>query len=393
MLPDIGNARAQARSVVREALRDREVVLEALGEDDCHDDLAHAYRAAYLWHARHVARDRLIDSLMRSGTTVLVYVLHFSLIVAIVAEAGALAVAFYLPGWMAGTFTLNGLASLVARLSLRFQLFCYVSAAAGVLTGAFVLRQELGPLVMLLDTVATDMSFVALTAAAATPVLIVAVLMPLYLAISWRQNRRAIREEPQPALLAQLFAVANALRDPRALIDGKASLLRWLDNAAVVLESEFWRAVPVTNPVSRVTWRERCWQCARRLRSFDLWIVLPRRDTHEELRAEIASLIHVLVRGCLDELPTAEPRPRGKLAVFGSVARSLFLGLIPLAAVLGAKFAGLDLSGALGGALVVAATAWFALTVLTTFDGQATTRVALLKDAAEAMASFRGGKP
>ncbi|GGU83907.1 hypothetical protein [Lentzea flava] len=69
------------------------------------------------------------------------------------------------------------------------------------------------------------------------------------------------------------------------------------------------------------------------------------------------------------------------------------LGLIPPALVLGAKLAGFDLSGPIGGAWVVAATAWFALTLLTTFDSQAATRISLLKDAAELTASFRGGAP
>jgi hypothetical protein len=99
-----------------------------------------------------------------------------------------------------------------------------------------------------------------------------------------------------------------------------------------------------------------------------------------------------VARGSLDELPTAPPGPR-RLAVLGNAVRSLVLCLIPLAALFGAEVAGLDLSGPMGGAFVVAAVAWFVLTLLTTFDGQATGRLSLLKDAADAMASFRGGKP
>lgn len=100
----------------------------------------------------------------------------------------------------------------------------------------------------------------------------------------------------------------------------------------------------------------------------------------------------MLVRGSLDELPTAPPGPH-RLAVLGNAVRSLVLGLIPLAAMYGAKVAGLDLSGPTGGAFVVAAVAWFVLTVLTTFDGQFTGRLSPLKDAADAVASFQDRKP
>ena len=136
--------------------------------------------------------------------------------------------------------------------------------------------------------------------------------------------------------------------------------------------------------------RSRCRQCAQHLRSFDLWIALPRRDTREHLQAEIVGLIHVLVRGCLDELPTASSSPRRRLAVIGNVARSVLLGAIDPAAVYAAHLAGLDLTSPLGGTLALMAVTWFVLTMITTFDSQATTRISLLKDAADAMASFRG---
>jgi hypothetical protein len=192
-------------------------------------------------------------------------------------------------------------------------------------------------------------------------------------------------------LLARLFELARALTSPRALSENRELLLTKLDEAALVLESGFYREVRLADPVSRATWRDRCRQCAQRLRSYDLWIVLPRRETRDDLLAEVATLIQVVVRGCLDELPAADPRPQRKLAVLASRLRGLLLGLIPLASVLGAQLTGVNLSGPVGGAWVVAATAWFALTLLTTFDSQAATRVSLLKDAADAVASFRGG--
>ncbi len=208
---------------------------------------------------------------------------------------------------------------------------------------------------------------------------------------AWLEIRRMARTQPRTALLHRLFALTLVLTEPRTLTDRRILLLRMLSRAALVLEMGLWREVHLSNPLSRATWRDRCRQCAQHLRSFDLAIVLPRADTREYLLAEVVGLIHVLVRGALDDLPVADPPhpPAGSPRLPGGGAQP-GAGLIPLAAVLGARYVGLEPSGALGGALVVATIVWFALTVLTTLDGQAANRLSLLKDAAEAMSSFLG---
>lgn len=149
---------------------------------------------------------------------------------------------------------------------------------------------------------------------------------------------RAVRARPRAALLNDLFLLAYALTSQRALADKAQLLLSLLNSASSVLERLLLEERPSDEPVSRAIWRGRCRQCVQRLRSFDLWIVLPNRQTRVDLQAEFTGLIHVLARGCLNELPIAEPSPRRKIAVFGSAMRSLLPGLIPLAAVSGAKF-------------------------------------------------------
>jgi hypothetical protein len=327
---------------------------------------------------------------LSAAVALLFYVMCVLLIVPIVRKATATepAIAFSFLGVLAG-LALLWLTGFLLRGSERLLVFGHGSLAVGLIGGAYLLWRESGSLNGLVGMIASEMWRIAFFGAAVTFVVFGIIVVPLALLIVWRGKRAAIRSEPQSALLVPLFAMAHALADTNALAD-KSTLLRCLNDAADVLESGYWRTVDLANPFSRAIWRDRCRQCALRLRSLDLWIALPRRETRVDLQAEIVALIHVLVRGCLDELPKAEPSPRRRLAAFGNAVRSLLLGLVPLAAVFGAKFVGLDLSGALGGALVVAAVAWFALTVLTTLDRQAESRLSLLKDAGEALSKFKG---
>ncbi|MCP2249809.1 hypothetical protein LX86_008596 [Lentzea aerocolonigenes] len=380
------------RDVVRTALRDREAVLHAVADDELAPDLAAAYRESYRWRARREARKRRIDATTERLINFLFYsgLLLLFVLLANRSSSGWLAAVFYVGGWLTGVLALHGLNAFLRRLPLGLQVFVYGVGTAGVVGGLYLLWRAAGPADALLDTIAAEMWRIAVTGFALVPVTLFGLMAPTLGPANWLRRRSALRTQPRLALLTELFALAHALNNPRAL-DDQSRLLGLLDNAAVVLESHFWKQIQLTNPLSRHTWRSRCRQCAQRLRSFDLWIVLPRRETRTDLQAEIVNLIHVLVRGSLDELPTAPPGPR-RLAVLGNAVRGLVLGLIPLAAVFGAKVAGLDLSGPMGGAFVVAAVAWFVLTMLTTFDGQATGRLSLLKDAADAMASFRGGK-
>jgi hypothetical protein len=390
--PSFG-ARSSARDAIVAALRDRPAVLSAVADEELAADLSAAYRDSYRWQAHRKAWRRRIVGATNTVVNTLIYGALLLLFAQLGtrASSGVLAAIFYFGSWLAGLLVFIGLTLLLRRLPLRLQVFVYGSGTAAVCGGIYLLWREAGSTGALLDMIAAEMWRIALTGFVLVPVMVLGFMTPILWPASWLLRRSGQRSQPRFALLTELFALAHALNDPRAL-DDQTGLLRLLDNAAAVLESHFWRQVQLTNPLSRNTWRSRCCQCAQRLRAFDLWIVLPRRETRENLQAEIVSLIHVLVRGSLDELPTAPPGPR-RLAVLGNAVRSLVLGLIPLAAVVGAKFAGLDLSGPMGGAFVVAAVAWFVLTALTTFDGQAASRLSLLKDAADAMASFRGGKP
>lgn len=378
--------------MVREALRDRQAILRMVAADGLADGLADAYRASYRWQARREARDRRIEETIGWLLGALFYGLSAVLAALLYSRASNWSALAYFGGWFAGIPAVYGLISIPRLLSVRSLLMGQFAVIAGMLGGAYLLWQGVGTVTGLLDRIAADFWLTALVGAAVAPVLCLAFAVPTMFVAAWLQDRYATRTESRTALLAQLFALLLTLVQPRALADEQVTLLRKLDQAASVLEEGLWREVQLTDPLSRAIWRDRCRQCAQHLRSFDLSVVLPRRDTREYLLAETNALIHVLVRGCLDELPTAAPRPRRGLAVVGDAARNLLLGLIPLAAVLGAKFAGLNLSGAMGGALVVAAIVWFVLTVLTTLDGQAATRLSLLKDAAETMGSFRGGR-
>jgi hypothetical protein len=393
--PDIGYSRLLARRVVREALRDRKAVLEAVADEDVSVELAAAYRDSYRWLAGRGALDRRTEVVFEAAQGMLMFgsLGVIGWLISRRTEPDYVSWGCYVAGWFGGGLAFTGFARLVARLPSKLQNFVFLSILTGVLAGCSLLWREAGSATALLDVIAANWWYVGLTGAVVMPASLLIGFMPAFLVIGWFQDRADNRRAPRTALLARLFELTRALMDPRALTENKEYLLTTVREAGAVLEYGFWREVRLVDPVSRAIWRDRCRQCAERLRSFDLWIVLPRRETRDDLLAEVTTLIQVLVRGCLDELPTADPRPQRKLAVVGSKARGLLLGLMPLSLVLAAWSLGLNLSGPIGGAWVVASVAWFALTLLTTFDSQAANRISLLKDAAEATASFRGGKP
>ncbi|MFI6101160.1 hypothetical protein ACIA8G_36925 [Lentzea sp. NPDC051213] len=383
--PDIGHARRRADELTEWAATARPLVLASVADSDLDEELAAAYDSAVRWRECEIRRQYRLAAVVDFVSVLIVVAVLVASGFWVHQQVGPeLNAPLILGGFVSG---FGGLVLLDKLPTRRFWLFWDSLITACLLGAAYLLWREVGSL----GEIASSSWRTALSAALAVPLLFILV-SPLSLVTTWSLNRYAILSEPKEAVLCKLFFLALALEDSRAL-ESRGILLRLVANAADAVETGLWREVDLSNPLSRNTLRARCKQCAQHLRSYDLWIALPRRDTRELLRAEIVGLIHVLVRGHLDELPTTAPSPRRRLAVIGNAVRSLLLGLIPLAAVLAAKLLGLDLSGPIGGTLVVIAIAWFVLTVITTFDGQAATRISFLRDAGEAMAAFRGGKP
>lgn len=362
---------------MRAAVEQRDAALTAVSADGLTSEFRVAYRDAYRWRARCLAAELRFEalgiSLLLAGTFGPIVVL----VVLLSQRADAvLSVVASLAGALVGT-------TVVLSLAMRFLSLYRVAFVLAPLGVVYLWWRD-----GWLDALAAKPWLAFVSGAFALPLLTLALVVALVFVEAWLAGRYA-RNQPRSVLFTGLIDLALALAEPGALQDQPAYLLRRLNSAATVLETGLWRKVRLVDPVSRTIWRDRCRQCAQYLRRLDLAIALPRQDTREYLQGEINSLIHVLLRGSLDELPTAEPRPRRRLAVFASAVRSLVLGLIPLAAVFGAQYLGLDLSGALGNTLLIGALAWFAVTVLTTFDAQAAARIALLKDAADAMGKFK----
>jgi hypothetical protein len=384
--PDISGARKAAQEAVRTALEERSAVLGAVSPDGSTAELAEAYRDAYRWRARRAAFEERVEL---CAAPLLLLLIFGPLVLATFLLSGRTgakaATEAFTAGWVFGGLLLLGV--LVIYESLQ-RVALVVFALALLATSTAVWRG--------IDVVTALTSrpwLAAVTGCIALPMVSFAAAIPIAFTSVWLVDRYG-RSQPHRALLVSLFGLAATLADPRALQDRRASLLRKVNASATVLETTFWRKqVRLSNPQSRATWRNRCRQCATHLRSFDLAIVLPRHDTREYLLGEVVSLIHVLLRGTLDELPTAETRPRRRLAAFGSAVRSLLLGLVPLGLVLAARYAahlaGIQLPAGLASALGIGALAWFGLVVLMTFDSQAANRMALLRDAADALSKFR----
>ncbi len=384
--PDISGARKVARKSVRTALEERSAVLGAVSPDEPSARLLAAHRGVYRWRARRLAFEERVN-VFGAG---LLIALVFGALIAVAVVLGQrpdaeTATAAFIIGCLFGGPPLHSLV-------VRVRFVQHVASAAffvTLLAAAFLFWRGAG----WADALAARPWLAALSGAIALAVVTLSATIPFAFAAVWLVTRYS-RSRSQLALLTELFDLAVALTNPRALLDRRAFLLHKLNAAATVLETTFWRRrVRLADPLSRATWRDRCRQCAAHLRSFDLAIALPRADTREYLLGEVVSLIHVLLRGTLDDLPTAEPRPHRRLAAFGNAIRSLLLGLVPLGLVLAARYAahlaGIQLPAGLASALGIGALAWFGLVVLMTFDSQAGNRMALLRDAADALSKFR----
>ncbi|MFS8101960.1 hypothetical protein LFM09_33010 [Lentzea alba] len=349
------------------AAKTRSAVLDVVAEPDLDDELELAYTGATYWREREVFRSSRTMSVMVTVSALVVVLLCVVIVVWLDRQdVPGLSIVPFAVGFIVGGLAFVALDLLPGR----FRSFWRSLVTACLLGSVYLVLREADPPGGL-----ADRPWLTTLASALVVLLLWVFAWTLFVrATAWLLYRHAVRTAPSEAVLSELFALVNALANPLVL-KHKAWLLRLVNNAATTVELGLWRDIELLGPSGRATLRSRRRQCAQYLRSFDLRIALPHRDTRQELLSDVVDLIHVLVRGSLDELPTTSAGRR-TLAPVANAAGVLLVRLLPLATVLIAVLVAPGLS--LSPILIALAVAWFVLAPLD--DSPAANRAVLVRD-------------
>jgi hypothetical protein len=218
-----------------------------------------------------------------------------------------------------------------------------------------------------------------------------------FLIICARARALRVRSGVRFTVLPHLFESIRLLCDPRSLnsTSDKRMLIEQLHEASKLIGAGLWRGLALESPGNRAVFLDRCRKCSQVILSYELWVALPAQGTRTELLDRIATLTRSLMLGYFDEMPfdtvgliVGVPQ---RLRAIGRAVWVVFVGLVPLACIFLAWKMGFDVSGYLGGGLIVAGFAWFALTFAAAFDTLALDKMALFKAAMGAIGQFKGG--
>lgn len=196
---------------------------------------------------------------------------------------------------------------------------------------------------------------------------------------------RLPRYSPGVAASGELVSVLCALsrENPLLYFQVRNDMMKALGRSADSVERDLPRAVRVPDAAGAAVFAQRCQSAARHLRNLRVWVALPKADTPPRLETELISVINALVRGTYDDLPEAEAlvaSRRGFVADTTLRVRGLVSGVLPLAAIIGARAAGLRLDGVIGDALIAFGVLWASVSLLMALDPRMTERLAAMRE-------------
>src|SRR5439155_11414481 len=162
-----------------------------------------------------------------------------------------------------------------------------------------------------------------------------------------------------------------------------------LEVASAFLEKSLPRAMGLINIDTREQFNERCRSGAIELRDMQVRLSLMDGKTVDTLKHDIVRYIGIVTQGKYGLLPTGAPaiRDESKKSVFVRIIKGVFIAFIPIGCLLGAKYAGLGLAGAVANWALIAGLGWAALTLISTLDPKYRTR---LNDIRSIVSMIRG---
>ena len=169
----------------------------------------------------------------------------------------------------------------------------------------------------------------------------------------------------------------------------KAAICHHLQFAATYLEEGVPRALALPDPGTRQVLQQKLTSSATYLREIQLWVALAKDETQNDTCDAIAHYIDLIAQGKYDLLPngTLAMSSRSKTSKLATFGRTLAVAVVPFGCLIGARYAGLQLSSEFTGWAVVVTLAWAAITLVSAIDPLYKTR---LKDMQDLIATIRG---
>lgn len=191
---------------------------------------------------------------------------------------------------------------------------------------------------------------------------------------------RIARWNPQAEMVYCLIHVLRQLEDSGVRLGDstvKREICSYLQLASRFLDTGIPAAIRIPDLAARQRFEERCRSGALELRDMQARIALADDNTVNSLRGDISRYIEMVAPGKYGLLPTGTPaiakEPRTPALV--RMSKSVFIAFVPIGCLIGARYAGLRISGQLANWAIIVALAWAAITLISTFDPLYKTRL------------------
>src|ERR1039457_69851 len=191
---------------------------------------------------------------------------------------------------------------------------------------------------------------------------------------------RTIMRYPEATMTYCLIRVLRQLEEGEVKPSDarvKAMMFRDLQLAAKYLETGIPIAMNIRDWEAAQRFKERCHSGAVELRDIEARIALADDGMIDSIRKLVVQYISIVTQGKYGLLPTAAPAvaEEPKTSAFVRISRNVLVAIIPLGCLIGARFAGLKISGQLADWTIIVAVAWAAITLISTLDPAYRTKI------------------
>lgn len=215
---------------------------------------------------------------------------------------------------------------------------------------------------------------------------------PAFLATSQIRIRRMLRFAPRYALMNELILVMTRLNKGNirfSHVDTKGYIIYHLERAAICLSYGIPKSADLPSLASRTVLQEKCSGAATAIRACQIAVVLPDPKTYEHIQTTVVQAIIAVAQDNLELLPRETPTTdeRKGLSRIVPTGRVIVISVLPLAVLLGIRYAGLKLSSSFNNWAIIVAVLWAIVTLLSSLDPLYASR---LKTMGDLISAIRG---
>lgn len=200
----------------------------------------------------------------------------------------------------------------------------------------------------------------------------------LILYITAIAHRLVWRRYPNLILLESLIRIVRAIDGRRVALDlsSRARISSYLEHAAQVMKRDVPKAMSLPDLQARVILQEKCDNAAANLRIMQVAIALTEENALEHLKRSITTFIGAIAVGNYSTQPNcsnlsdvqATVPNEGRVSHLVRIGKIVTVAVIPIAFLVIARFAGLQLSEAFNNWAVVISLLWAAITIISVLD-------------------------